>query len=156
MTDLSLLAHRMNRKRTMPHPWIDPNSCRSLAVLVESVSAPLLMQHAAPICLEVDIDHAIGLPADPAATAELIRTLVGQALGTMPEGGDLMITGCDTPRGVELEMADSGADVEQRIRRLPLAAAAVGAEIHWQNCPQGGGAVTVRFPPRAEPRRMAA
>ena len=140
----------------MSHPWIDPSSCRSLAVLVESVTAPLLMQHAAPVCLEVDIDHAIGLPADPAATAELLRTLVGQALTMMPDGGDLAITGCETAGRVELEMADSGDDVEQRIRRLPLAAAAVGAEIHWQNCPQGGAAVTVKFPPRAQSRPMAA
>lgn len=140
----------------MSHHWIDPRSCRSLAILVESITAPLLMQHAAPVCLEVDIDHAIDLPADPAATAELVRTLVGQSLGTMPDGGDLVITGCDTPTGVELEMADSGVDVQQRVRRLPLAAAAVGAEIRWQNCPQGGGAVTVKFPPKTQSRQIAA
>ena len=63
----------------------------------------------------------------------------------MPEGGDLNIAACKTDQGVELELADSGGDIETRATRLPLAAAAIGAEVRWQNCPQGGGAVTVTF-----------
>ena len=132
----------------MTHPIIDPKSCQSLAILVEVVTAPLLMQHPSPVCLEVDIDEAIGVPSDAAITAELIRTLAGQALLEMPGGGDLCITACETPAGIELEMADNGSDVQERARRLPLAAAAIGADIRWQNCPQGGGAVTVIFPRR--------
>ena len=141
----------------MTHPLFDPKSCQSLAILVEVVTAPLLMQHPAAVCLEVDIDEAIGVPADATIAAELIRTLAGQALLEMPGGGDLCITACETPAGVELEMADNGSDVEDRARRLPLAAAAMGAEIRWQNCPQGGGAVTVIFPRRdAGSKRLAA
>lgn len=140
----------------MPNSWFDSNHSRSLAVLVESVAAPLLIQHRAPVCLEMDIDTAIEVPADPAGTVLLIRTLVGQALAEMPQGGDLNITACQTARGLELEVADTGSDIEERVRRLPLAAAALGAQVVWHNCPQGGGAVTVTFPRHSEAQRKAA
>lgn len=144
----------------MPTPtsqtWIDPNSCRSLAVLVETVTSPLLVRHAAAVCLEVDIDAGLRIPADPGQTAKLIETLVSQALREMPDGGDLIVTACETQRGVELEFADSGGDVEDRSQSLPLTAASIGAKLHWQNCPQGGGAVTITFPRLAQARRKAA
>ena len=140
----------------MTNQWVDPNSCRSLAVLVESVAAPLLIQHTAPVCLELDIDTSIEIPADPAGTVLLVRTLVGQALAEMSDGGDLTITACETTRGIELELADTGGDIEDRARRLPLAAAAIGAQVHWQNCPQGGGAVTVTFARKSGSQRKAA
>lgn len=140
----------------MSNQWIDPNTCRSLAVLVESVTAPLLIEHSAPICLEIDIEMSLEVPADPVRTVELLRTLVGQALTEMPTGGDLSITACETSRGVELEMADTGCDIQDRATRLPLAAAAIGAQVVWQNCPQGGGAVTVTFQRQSGQQRMAA
>lgn len=140
----------------MTNRWIDPESCQTLVVLVESIAAPMLMEHSAAIALELDIDTAMRVPADPVQTASLIRTLVGQAISEMPSGGDLTVTACETPRGVELEMADTGGDIEQRATRLPLAAAALGARLDWQNCPQGGGAVTVTFPPQPGAGRMAA
>ena len=140
----------------MSHHWIDPKSCQSLVVLVETVTAPLLVQHAAPVCMEVDIDSDLGIPADATQTAELIRTLVTQALAEMPEGGDLNITACETERGIELEFADNGCDVKERAQSLPLVAAAIGAKLNWQNCPQGGGAVTVTFRRTDVARRRAA
>jgi len=140
----------------MSNQWIDPKTCRSLAVLVESVTAPLLIEHSTPICLELDIDTSLDVPADPARTVELVRTLTRQALAEMPEGGDLNITACETPRGLELEMADTGTDIQHRAKRLPLAAAAIGAHVVWQNCPQGGAAVTVTFPGQSGMRRLAA
>jgi hypothetical protein len=140
----------------MSHLWIDPASCQSLVVLVESVTAPLLVQHAAPVCMELDIDLEMGIPADPSQTAELIRMLVMQSLAEMPNGGDLTITACETDRGIELEFADNGCDVKDRSQSLPLIAAAIGAQLNWQNCPQGGGAVTVTFRRRDVARRRAA
>jgi hypothetical protein len=140
----------------MSNQWIDPNSCRSLAVLVESVTAPLLVQHTAPVCLELDVDTSLEVPADPAGTVLLIRTLVGQALTEMPQGGDLTITACETARGLELELADTGGDIQDRATRLPLAAAAIGAKVAWQNCPQGGGAVTVTFARQSGSQRKVA
>ena len=104
--------------------WIDPNSCPTLAVLVESVAGPLLMRHTAPIALEMDIHTKLPVPADSVRTADLIRTLVNQAIDEMPDGGDLTVTACQTATGIELEVADTGADIEQRAQRLPMAAAA--------------------------------
>jgi len=124
--------------------------------LIESVVAPLFIEHSAAVCLEMDIDTAIEVPADANRTADLIRSLAQQALSEMPEGGDLTITACQTARGLELELADTGCDVSLRATRLPMAAAAVGADVDWQNCPQGGAAVTVTFPRQDGQRRMAA
>ena len=39
--------------------WMQPEACRNLLVLVESVTAPLLIQHGAPVCLELDIEMTI-------------------------------------------------------------------------------------------------
>ncbi len=140
----------------MSNHWIDPNACPTLAVLVESVAGPLLMRHAAPVALEMDVDPKLGVPADAVRTADLIRTLVNQAIDEMPDGGDLTVTACETPTGIELEMADTGGDIEHRAQRLPMAAAAIGAKLTWQNCPQGGAAVTVVFLRDADQRRLAA
>ena len=140
----------------MTNQWIDPSSCRSLAVLVESVIAPLLIQHDSPVCLELDIDTSLEVPADAVKTVDLLKTLVSQSLSEMPDGGDLVVTACQTPRGLELELADTGCDIEEREKRLPMAAASIGASVMWQNCPQGGGAVTIKFPPQQGIRRAAA
>lgn len=140
----------------MATQWIDPKSCRTLVILVESVTAPLLIKHSTPVCLELDIDASMEVPADPARTVDLIRALVGQALCEMPQGGDLTITACETPSGIELELADTGCDIEERAKRLPMAAAAIGAQLNWQNCPQGGAAVTICFAQKFGRGRMAA
>ncbi|GAA5510692.1 ATPase [Novipirellula caenicola] len=140
----------------MSHLWIDPNSCESLAILVESVASVLLTQNPAPICLEVDIDSSIKLPANPNQTVDLIRSMVIQAVAEMTEGGELTITAVDGPNGLELEVADTGRAIELRETRIPFAVAAVGARIHWQNCPQGGAAATVVFRPQQGAARIAA
>jgi len=116
----------------------------------------MLIEHSAPVCLELDVDVSMPVPADPARTADLIRTLARQALAEMPDGGDLTITACQTANGVELELADTGRDVNRRSNNLPLAAAAIGAKVRWQNCPQGGGCATVVFAPQAAQARKAA
>ncbi len=133
----------------MTNHWIDPKTSHSLAVLVESVTVPLLIKHEGPVCLELDIDVKMRVPADAARLVDLIQSLVGQSLAEMSDGGDLTITACETADGVELEFADTGCDVERRAKSRPLAAAAIGAKMAWQNCPQGGGSVTVTLPPRA-------
>ena len=140
----------------MSKKWMDPEACKMLAVLVESVTAPLLIQHEAPVCLELDIPTTLQVPADPKQTAELVRTLVVQAIAEMGGAGDLLITACETSNGVELELADSGCDINARAKSLPMVAGLIGAELSWQNCPQGGAAVTIKFPAKGEIRRMAA
>ena len=136
--------------------WMEPNECRNLLVLVESVTAPLLIQHPSPVCLEMDVDLGLPIPCDPQQAADLITALSRQALDAMPDGGDLTVTACQTASGIELEIADSGDDAEQRGCHHPIAAAAINAELTWQNCPQGGVAVTIHFPAQSSSSRLAA
>ncbi len=145
-----------NGDARMAKGWIEPNQCRNLLVLVESVTAPLLIQHQAPVCLELDIDVNLPVPCDHQRAADLITALSRQALDAMPDGGDLVVTACETEFGTELEIADSGTDINHRERHLPIAAAAVDASLEWQNCPQGGVAVTIVFPGQVTRSRMAA
>ncbi|TWU10731.1 ATP-binding protein [Allorhodopirellula heiligendammensis] len=126
------------------------------AILVESIASNLLMKHPAPICLEVDIDMDLRVNFDAASLSQLIDSLVRQALVEMPSGGELTITACESPTGVELEIADTGSDVEMRACKLPMVAAAMAAELVWQNCPQGGAAVTARLPRYRQSQRRAA
>ena len=140
----------------MASRWMEPKDCRNLAVLVESVTAPLLIQHDAPVCLEMDVDVSLPIPCDNQRTADLITTLCLQALAAMPDGGDLTITACDSAGGIELEIADCGGDVSTRERHIPFAAAAIDAQLKWENCPQGGVAVTIQFPSKATADRLAA
>jgi signal transduction histidine kinase len=87
----------------------------------------------------------------------------------MPQGGRLVVTSFIGPRGLELEVADSGSGLSDEARRRAfepffttksgaqgLGLAIVGriAQVHGgdvtaANCPEGGAAFTLRFPPRA-------
>ncbi len=140
----------------MSNQWIAPESCPSLAVLVETVTAPLLIQHSSPICLEMEIGDSVRIPADPNQTAEIIRALVTQMLGEMPDGGELTIAAQETDGAVELELADSGCPVENRACSIPMAAASIGANLDWQSGPQGGAVVKITFGRRGQSGRRAA
>ncbi|MEO1525644.1 MAG: ATPase [Planctomycetota bacterium] len=140
----------------MANGWIEPEACRNLAVLIESVTAPMLIEHQSPVCLELDVDMDLPIPCEKRLCAELVQSLCRQALTAMSDGGDLVITACETASGLDLEIADSGTDLESRERRLPFAAAAADAALDWQSCPQGGVAVTIRFPRQQSSGRLAA
>jgi hypothetical protein len=127
----------------------------SLAVLVECVVSPLLREHPAPVCFEMNVPIDLMTTADRARLSELVTSLVRDSLDQMPDGGELMVTGCQTSHGIELEIADTGGDIEVRSNRLSLAAAALGCKPQWQNCPQGGAAVTLVLPFSDAIRRAA-
>ena len=140
----------------MSNQWLAPESCPSFAVLVETVTAPLLIQHTAPVCFEMDVDPLLEIPADPNQTAELLRVLVNQLLAEMPEGGELMMTAKRSADTIELVLADSGCDADARPKNFPMAAAAIGADIDWQNGPQGGAVVKITFGRPGQSLRRAA
>jgi signal transduction histidine kinase len=93
----------------------------------------------------------------------------------MPDGGELVITSCQTHAGWELEVADSGpglpAHLSERIFEpfvttkshgtgLGLAVVYRVAELHGgaiaaMNCPEGGAAFNLRIPIRV-PQEAAA
>ena len=80
-----------------------------------------------------------------------------------------MITSWQGPRGIELEVADSGPGISEETRRRVFepffstkpggtglglavvwrAAEAHGGEVHVLNCPEGGAAFTLRIPRHA-------
>ena len=140
----------------MTNHWIDSGAPPTLAALIERVAASLLLSHSAAIALEMDIDPDDAVPADPTLTTLLVESLIRAAIAEMPGGGDLNITAVTTDQGVELEIADTGESCRHRVCSRPLVAAQIGARVRWDDCPQGGSAVTVFFPPRPAALRHAA
>jgi len=129
---------------------------------------------AAQIETTIDVPRELGTLADQDLLRQAIANLVRNALEAMPRGGRLVVTSYCGERGLELEVADSGPGLcVDGLRRafepfyttkgngagLGLAyvrrvAEAHGGDVVAMNCPEGGAAFTLRFPPPA--RRMAA
>ncbi len=131
-----------------------PQPCQTLRQLVETVSTQAIARHHASVSLELDIDPHIPVPADPADVAQLLQVLLGQSLAEMDEG-ELSLIAWQGPVGLELEIGDTGGPIEDRCGSLPLVGGRLGSQITRQNCPQGGAAITIRFPQRV-PQREAA
>jgi hypothetical protein len=102
-----------------------------------------------------DLDIPEGFNA-PEACLTVVSSLVRQSLGSMPEGGELLITAVATAAGLELEVADTGPSWEFRPRSVPMALASVRGRIHWHACPQGGMAATIIIPTENSRNRVAA
>lgn len=134
---------------------IVPTRPSSLAVMVECAVIPLLRQHPARICFELNVDVDLMTTANREHLTRLIESLITDSLREMPDGGELTVSGCQTANGVELEIADTGSDAEYRSRVLSISAAALGCKPHWQNCPQGGAAVTIVLPFSNVARKVA-
>lgn len=114
-----------------------------LAELIRQAVDGLLAHHPTEIGCDFDLDPQIIVRQMPDKIRDLVHALVRQSLQEMDGGGELTITAWSDGERVELEIADTGRSVAQRPTRLPLVAAVVGARLHWQDCPQGGAAVTV-------------
>lgn len=118
--------------------------------------------------VEVDCDVPPNtlLCADREMVRRAVLNLVLNALDVMPQGGDLVVTACETDEGIELEIADSGPGLDDDQRRrlfepfystketgtgLGLSVVAHVAEAHGgsvtaDNCPEGGAALTLCLP----------
>ena len=149
----------------------DPNWSRfPVSKLVHEVCESLAPQlEAQRIDLEIDAAESIQLLADRDMLRRAVLNLVFNAIDAMPDGGNLVITAVQGPRGIELEVADSGPGVEMDIRQrifepffttksegtgLGLAIVYRVAEVHGggievANCPEGGAAFTIQIPNRA-------
>lgn len=109
----------------------------------------------AVIQLDLDIPDGVCFPVDPTQLTQLVQSLVSASASTLEENGEISFTVWQAGELLEIEVADNGPALESRPRYLPLALGTLGAELVWQNCPQGGAAVTVVVP-RVKPKRSAA
>lgn len=141
--------------------------CR-LRQLVSEVCDSLKPQLAAQnVDTSIDIGATLEVSADREMLRRAVLNLLLNALDAMPQGGELVITGCPGLHGgIDLEIADSGPGVEPEQRRrlfepffstkqggtgLGLAivgrvAEAHGGHVRVQNCPEGGAAFTIHLP----------
>jgi len=140
-----------------------------LGELLRDVVEPLLPQFKAQgIKFSLDVPGTLRAMADRNMLRSALLNLILNAVDAMPDGGELVVTGCQTAVGWELEIADSGPGLphtlENRIFEpfvttkscgtgLGLAVVYRVAEVHEgsvtaTNCPEGGAAFVLRFPRR--------
>jgi hypothetical protein len=118
------------------------------------MSRKLRRQHVS-CCVEVD--RHLRFPLNSQRVTEILEDMVDDSLRVMPEGGQLDITAVVCPRGLEIEIADSGIGFEPTFG-LRLVGQTVGASgdrrldrspemrIDTLRCPQGGTARTLYIP----------
>ncbi len=141
-----------------------------LELLIREVCESLEPQLAAQdIQTDLDVPAGLAVSADRDMLRRALLNLILNALDVMPQGGELSITAFAGPRGVELEIADSGPGIpEARDQRLfepffttksggtglgltivERIVTAHGGDVSACNCPQGGAAFTIRIPFRS-------
>lgn len=137
-------------------------SVRPLVALAEVIQGLAVnRQEAIDFCFELDISPHLQAPGDAETIAQLVGTLIDSALEACADDDqcvgpcELLITACELDGRVEIEVADNGPAVEYRPRRIPLVTAQLNANLFWQDCPQGGVAVTAVIPKSQQARKAA-
>ena len=131
---------------------------------VHETFAPQL--EAQEIATHIDADPQARIFADPDMLRRALVNLVLNALDVMPHGGELVMTACQTRRGLEIEVADSGPGIASGafprlfepffttkgagtglgLSIVERIAAAHGGIVYAANCPEGGAAFTLSLP----------
>ena len=155
---LSFTAHRQPQWQTFLVCDLVNEVCESLEPQLE----------AQMIDVDIDVPPNTLLSADREMIRRAVLNLVLNAIDVMKDGGTLVITSYDRPRGFELEVADSGPGLSDEVKRrafepfystkqngtgLGLAivyhvAEAHGGTVTAMNCPEGGAAFTIKIPRR--------
>jgi signal transduction histidine kinase len=149
----------------------------SPGALVHDLCQSLQPQFAAQgITVNCDAPLEIRAHADADMLRRALLNLILNAVDVMPHGGQLEVTTCSTPLGIEIEVADSGPglpdDAMARLFEpffttksngtgLGLAiveriAEAHGGQVIAMNCPLGGAAFTLCLPHQPSEQENAA
>lgn len=139
-------------------------SPREILEEVERSIAPQL--EAQRVRLSIDVPAAVTISADPNMLRRCVLNLILNALDAMPDGGEIVVSCYEDADGLELEIADSGCGLsEESLQRAfepffttkshgtGLGLAIVdhivrlhGGRVLAANCPEGGAAISLRFP----------
>jgi len=139
-----------------------------IEALVDQLASPgdRVAAHAPRIVIDVDPGHVVD--ADAGTVRRALQALLEAAFNAAarpapPREGpalhEVVVTSVVTPAGVEIEIADSGADTPHALDlTLATTRSALGrldGTLRVDACPEGGRAVTVVLPHRSA-QRMAA
>jgi len=151
-------------------------SAVSVSAIVEEICGSLAPQmDAQGIECTVEMVESDGVNADRNMMRRALLNLILNALDVMPDGGELVITACNSDESLEIEVADSGPGLDREIGArlfepffstksggtgLGLAIVDRIAEVHGgrvtaDNCAEGGAAFTLTLP-RTRPITEAA
>jgi signal transduction histidine kinase len=158
MRILPFPAHRVARAQSI-----------ELRGMVEDTVEMLAQQlRAQRVHVNIDVPAGQRLWSDDRTLRRCVWHLALNALEAMPKGGELTITSYSGPRGLELEIADTGRGLSSEFQQSladtssdapahlghALATAvrlarSTGGGISARNCPEGGAAFTIRLPNEA-------
>jgi signal transduction histidine kinase len=147
-------------------PMLRMVNLRSLVDDVHTSLRPRLLSQG--VATTIDVPLQVSALVDYEMLRQAVYNLSVNALDSMPEGGELVITSHSGPAAVELEVADSGHGLSDEARRrafepffstknrvgLGLSVverllSAHGGTVSATNCAEGGAAFTLRIPRRA-------
>lgn len=132
---------------------------------------PLLAQKGCRLTVDLSISMPVLCQAED--THALLQAMFGLAIGRLAAGGELSVIGCRGANSVEIEIADSGQQLncdvgydrklfppkavvhDRRLTVLQTLAESFQGRIWATPCPQGGMAWTLRLPSRVVTRRVA-
>ncbi|MDZ4658914.1 MAG: ATP-binding protein [Bythopirellula sp.] len=131
------------------------------------------------IRVDLEVSPSVRVNADREMLRRAVLNLALNALDAMSDGGELVITAFDGPRGFVMEVADSGQGLSQNhlgkvfepffttksngtglgLAIVQRIAEAHGGRVTACNCPEGGAAFTIELPQSQvhfQTKRMAA
>ncbi len=155
---------------TEAEPHLLPLRAAGLRQIVTAIVAEAALERQLrqlpPVRVEIDIpdEHAAAVDADTlrAGLLPLVRAacqataLFRVTAGTGPRLCEVVVTSIDTGTAIEIEVADSGSDAPGDTAAATVVAVAkaravaerCGGAVDLTACPEGGLAVTLRFPHR--------
>ena len=115
--------------------------------------------------IDVDLDASVASTRCSDTMRTAIETVLGLAIDRSPKRGELLIVGCTTHRGIELEIADCGDDFafprftafhhRDCCHQISAPPNCSDVSYYGAHCPQGGMAWTIVIKPQFALARAA-